>query len=313
MTNARRLPSLGPSLLLLVTAVIWGAAFLAQKLGSSHLGSFAFTGARSFLGGVSLLVVLAVAERGSFRRAWARATARPALRAGAACGTALFAATAFQQLGIAHTTPGVSAFLTAVYVLLVPVLGLFLGRRVPPLLWPGFAIALAGIYLICAAGETIGLGRGEALTLVCAALFAVQILVVARFAAKTDVLAMSCVEFLAGAVLSLPFLLLPSERATLAAENLLAALPAVAFCGIFSSGVAYTLQNVAQGKVAPAVASILMSLESVFALLFGCLFLGETHTPRQLLGCAIVFAAVVWSQLADRESDAPPGPPAGES
>ena len=294
---------LGPSLLLLITAVIWGAAFLAQKLGSSHLGGFAFTAARSLLGGLSLFVVLVASERGSVRRAFARATSRAAVAAGFACGAALFAATAFQQFGIEHTTPGVSAFLTATYVLLVPVLGLFLGRRVPPLLWPGLAVAMAGLYLICVTGETLTLGRGEALSLVCAVLFAVQILTVAHYAPRTDVLAMSCVEFFAGALLGLPFLALPSERAMLCAAHLLAAAPAVLVCGVFSSGIAYTLQNVAQGRVPPAIASILMSLESVFALFFGHLFLGDAHSGRQLAGCALVFAAVVWSQVVAARRD----------
>ena len=297
LSSPVRAPALVPSLLLLLTAAIWGAAFLAQKLGAAHLGGFAFTAARSLLGGVSLFVVLVAAERGSVRRALARVASPRSLVAGLVCGAALFAASAFQQLGIEHTTPGVSAFLTAVYVLLVPVLGLFLGRRVPPLLWPGLAVALAGLYLICVSGESLSVGRGEALTLACAALFAVQILAVAHYAPRTDVLAMSCSEFLTGAALGLPFLLLPSERAMLCAANLRAALPAIAFCGVFSSGIAYTLQNVAQGRVAPAVASLLMSLESVFALLFGRLFLGDAHTPRQLLGCALLFAAVLWSQL----------------
>ena len=147
-SSARR-GGVAASLLLVVTAVIWGAAFLAQKLGADHLGAFAFTGARSFLGGLSLLVVLVAAERGSLRRAIARASARPALAAGGASGTALFIATMFQQLGIAHTTPGISGFLTSVYILFVPLLGLCRGHRPRAYLWPCVAVALCGLYLIC--------------------------------------------------------------------------------------------------------------------------------------------------------------------
>ena len=288
------------TLLLLLTAVIWGAAFLAQKLGSDHLGAFAFTGARSLLGGLSLLVVLAAAERGSLRRAVARATARPALVAGLSSGAALFIATMFQQLGIAHTTPGISGFLTSVYILFVPLLGLCLGQRPGAFLWPCIAVALCGLHLICLApGEAFGIGPGETLTLVCAVCFAVEILIVAHYAPRTDVLAMSCVQFFTGAILALPFLALPSEVARLHAANVRAALPGILFCGVFSSGVAYTLQNIAQGRVPPAIAALLMSLESAFALLFGWLLLGDTQTPRQLLGCALVFAAVVLSQILD--------------
>ena len=133
----------------------------------------------------------------------------------------------------------------------------------------------------------------------CAVCFAVQILVVAHYAPRTDVLAMSCVQFFVGAALALPFLSLPSESAQLHLANLRAALPGIVFCGVFSSGVAYTLQNIAQGRVPPAVAALLMSLESVFALLFGWLLRGDAQTPRQLLGCALVFTAVVLSQVCD--------------
>ena len=297
---ARRHSRVVASLLLVVTAVIWGAAFLAQKLGSDHLGAFAFTGARSLLGGLSLIVVLAVSERGSLRRALSRATAHSALVAGFSTGTALFIATAFQQVGIGYTTPGISGFLTSIYILFVPLLGLCLGTAPRAYLWPGIAVALCGLGLICLTpGEAFGIGPGETLTLICAVCFAVQILLVAHYAPRTDVLAMSCVQFFTGALLSLPFLALPSERALLHAANVRAALPGIAFCGVFSSGVAYTLQNVAQGKVPPAVAALLMSLESVFALLFGWLLRGDAQTPRQLLGCALVFAAVVSVQLCD--------------
>lgn len=295
-----RAGSAAASLLLVVTAVIWGAAFLAQKLGSDHLGPFAFTGARSFLGGLSLIVVLAAAERGSLRRALARATARPALVAGLSTGTALFIASAFQQVGIGYTTPGISGFLTSVYILFVPLLGLCLGQRPRASLWPAIAVALSGLHLICIRpGEAFGIGPGETLTLICAVCFAVQILVVAHFAPRTDTLAMSCVQFFTGAVLALPFLALPSESRMLHLANLRAAMPGILFCGVFSSGIAYTLQNVAQGKVPPAIAALIMSLESVFALLFGWLLRGDAQTPRQLLGCALVFVAVVLVQVVD--------------
>ena len=290
----------GASLLLVITAIIWGAAFLAQKMGSDHLGAFAFTGARSLLGGLSLIVVLVVNERGALRRAFARATARPALVAGLASGTALFVASAFQQFGIGYTTPGISGFLTSIYILFVPLLGLAFGSRPRVFLWPAIAVALCGLRLICIApGERFGIGRGEALTLVCAICFAVQILVVSHYAPRTDVLAMSCVQFFTGAALSLPFLAMPSERAFLHLSNVRAAMPGIAFCGVFSSGVAYTLQNVAQGRVPPAIAALLMSLEAVFALLFGWMVRGDTQTPRQLFGCALVFVAVVSVQLCD--------------
>ncbi len=287
-----------PSLLLVFTAVIWGAAFLAQKSGSGHLGPFAFTGARSLLGAFSIAALVLALEKGSFGRLRERVLSRTSLVAGCASGAALFVATCFQQAGIQYTTPGVSGFLTSVYIVLVPVLGALAGRRPPLAVWPGVALAACGLWLICVQpGESVGLGRGEALTLVCAFCFALQILVVGRYAPKADALAMSCVQFLTGAALSLPFLALPEEAALLRPENFRAALSGILYCGVMSSGVAYTLQIYAQGKVAPSVAALLMSPESAFALLFGWLLRGDRQSPRQLLGCALVFAAVIVCQV----------------
>lgn len=286
--------SLFHSFLLVLTALIWGAAFLAQKLGADHIGPYAFIVGRSILGGLSLLLVLA------FRRP-ANTPAIPTARsvlAGFWCGLALFVASLLQQVGIAYTTPGISGFLTANYVLLVPILGLFLGTRPRFYVWIGAALSLVGLYFICVDGA-IAIGKGEAYTLLCALGFAIQILVVAHFVQRCDVLVMSCAQFFTGALLGLPFLLLPSESTLLSSSSLRAALPGILFCGVFSSGIAYTLQNIAQGRVAPALASILMSLESVFALLFGWLIRHDVTTPRQLSGCALVFAAVILTQVCD--------------
>ena len=287
--------SLVPSLLLLLTAVIWGAAFVAQRLGMDHVGPWTFGVARNLLGFLALLPVIA------WRRRCGLPTGSPrALLAGSlACGAALFAASMAQQVGLQWTSAGLSGFITANYVLLVPVFGCFIGR--PPLrtTWVGVALALTGLFLISVGPDAaLAIGRGEALTLLCAALFAVQILCVDRFAPRVDPVALAAGEFLVSFVAGLPFLLLPSESARLSAAALRGALPAVAFAGFLSSGVAYTLQIVAQKRSRPAIASLLMSLEAVFAALFGWLFLQQALTPRQIAGCALVFVAVVFVQLA---------------
>jgi len=288
---------LGP-FLLLVTAVIWGAAFLAQKLGMDHVGPYCFTVVRNLLATVFLLGVIALRRKGDILGALSPRT----LLAGFWCGFALFVAMMLQQIGILYTKPGICAFLTVNYVLAVPLLGVFC-RRMPRLyVWPGAALAVAGTYLICVAGgEAAGLGKGELLSILCAVGFGVQILVVDFWVAKpgVDVLGLCAAQFFTGALLGLPFLLLPSERALLDVAHLRAGLGAILFCGILSSGVAYTLQNVGQKLVAPALAAILMSLESAFALLFGYLFLRETLTARQIAGCAIVFSAVILTQVCD--------------
>lgn len=284
------------SLMLLVTALIWGFAFLAQKLGMDHVGPFAFTVARNALAVPFLICVIAARNRiAGDRRTLRSCFGRTEWIGGTCCGAALFVASMFQQVGIQYTTPGVCAFLTANYVLAVPLLGLLLGRAPQWHVWPGVALSLAGTYLICMTGP-VPMGKGEILTIVCALCFAGQILVVDRFVARADILALSCVQFLAGAVLGVPFLLLPSERALLSPANVWAAAGAIAFCGILSSGVAYTLQNVAQGRVPPALAAILMALESVFGAFAGWMFLGDAMSPRQILGCALVFAAVILTE-----------------
>ena len=290
--------TLVPSLLLLLTAAIWGAAFVAQSLGMDHVGPWTFGVARNLLAVLALLPVIAWRRRARGRRPAAGGVR--ALAAGSlACGAALFAASMAQQVGLQWTSAGLSGFLTANYVLLVPVLGCFVGR--PPLrtTWIGVALALAGLFFISVGPDASpAIGKGEALTLLCALLFAVQILCVDRFAPRVDPVELAAGQFFVGFLAGLPFLLLPSESARLTAASLLDALPAVAFAGFLSSGVAYTLQIVAQKRTRPAIASLLMSLEAVFAAVCGWLFLDQEMTPRQVAGCALVFAAVVFVQLA---------------
>ena len=304
----------GPILILLCT-VIWGSAFIAQKLGADHFGPFAINCYRNLLAGFFLWGALGLRRRFARRirgelgdsrleSPWRRSE----VVGGAASGVVLFAAMLAQQLGIERTSPGVSAFLTANYVLFVPIFGIFLGRRAGLPVWGGVVLALIGTFLICFAAkdlrrETLDLGTGEAWTLLCALLFAVQILVVDRFAPGSDMLRFSMVQmFVAGAV-AFPFVFLPSELGRTSVAAFVKGIPALVYLGIFSSGIAYTLQNLGQARTPPALAAILMSMESVFGAFFGWLILGDVLSPRQLLGCALVLSAVILSQLFNR-SDA---------
>ena len=292
----------GPLLILLCT-VIWGSAFLAQKLGADHYGPFAITCYRNILGGLFLWLCIKIRDRRVRRREDAPATGRTVLWGGAASGVCLFVAMVSQQLGIEHTTPGISAFLTANYVLLVPVFAWMIGRGRPGAsVWLGVVLALSGTCLICFADlgaqlSDFKLGRGEAWTLLCAALFAVQIMVVDRFARDVDVVRFSMVQLFVSAFCALPFVFLPSELARASWSHFVRGLPALFYVGVLSSGIAYTLQNLGQAKTPPALAAIIMSMESVFGALFGWLILHDAMTPRQLCGCALVFLAVVASQL----------------
>ena len=299
---------------LLLCTLIWGASFIAQKLGADHFGPFAINCYRNLMAGAFLLGCVFARDRFASRMrdelggtrirfGWTRG----ALAGGTLSGVCVFAAELAQQLGIERTTPGVSAFLTANYVLLVPVFGIALGRRAGLSVWGGVALALAGTFLICFSmedlrRETFDLGTGEAWTLLCAALFAVQIMVVDRFVGGCDMLRFSMVQMTVAGLVGLPFVFLPSELARTSWGDFAAGLPALLFLGIFSSGIAYTLQNLGQAKVPAALASIIMSLEGVFAVLFGWLILGDVLTARQLTGCAFVFAAVILSQIFQRKS-----------
>ena len=304
---------LGPVQILICT-VIWGAAFLAQKLGADHYGPFAITCYRNVLGAAFLLFCIRMRDRRISSLLPPPSSLPPhssslfplpssLLLGGAFSGICLFAAMMAQQLGIEHTTPGISAFLTANYVLFVPLLAWTIGRGFPSVgVWIGVAFALFGTCLICFAdfGSALSefrLGVGEAWTLLCAALFAVQIMVVDRFARDVDVLKFSFVQLAVSALCAFPFVFLPSELARTSWSHFVSGLPAVLFLGILSSGIAYTLQNLGQAKTPPALAAIIMSMESVFGALFGWLVLHDVLTPRQLCGCALVFAAVVVSQL----------------
>ena len=301
---------------LLLCTLIWGASFVAQKLGADHFGPFSMTCYRNLLAVAFLWGCVLARDRFASRvRAELGATrlrvgwTRSAVVGGALSGVCVFAAELTQQLGIERTSPGVSAFLTANYVLLVPVFGILLGRRAGLGVWGGVVLALLGTYFICLPSSDSSLfpfpsslGPGEAWTLLCAALFAVQIMVVDRFVGGCDMLRFSMVQMGVAGLVSLPFVFLPGELARASWVGFVSGIPALLFLGVLSSGIAYTLQNLGQSKVPAALASIIMSLEGAFAALFGWLILGDVLSPRQLLGCALVFGAVILSQLCSRST-----------
>ena len=289
----------GPLLILLCT-VIWGSAFIAQKLGADHFGPFSISCYRNLLAGLFLLLCVKLRNRfGRIDRS--DDSNRRTLLGGALSGVVLFAAMVAQQLGIERTMPGVSAFLTANYVLIVPLLAWAVGKGRPRLgVWVGVAFALAGTYFLSfssSAASDLRLGPGEAWTLLCAVLFAVQIMVVDHFAPGSDMLRFSMVQMFVAGLVALPFVFLPSELGRTSPQALVKGIPALVYLGVFSSGIAYTLQNLGQARTPPALAAILMAMESVFGAFFGWLLLGDVLTVRQVCGCGFVLAAVIVSQL----------------
>ena len=282
------------NILLLLTAMIWGTAFVFQRVGMESIEPATFTASRMSLAALATgLVSLLLGRRGSAAARTAR-DFKSAVPGGICCGLFLGAASLFQQFGIVTTTAGKAGFLTALYILLVPVLNWLLFKKRSSLhVWVAIAIGLVGMYLLCVT-EDLRLTRGDALVCVCAVLFSGHILCCDYFSRRADPVQLSAVQFITVALISGVIALLVEEPSW---DKIKAAALPIAYCGLVSGGVGYTLQMVAQRMTDPTVASLLMSLESVFAALAGALLLHERMSARELLGSVILFAAIILVQL----------------
>lgn len=286
------------SLLLFLTAVIWGVAFVAQSAGMDYVGPFTYNGSRCILGGTVLLPCIALLDRVRGERETKNMEhgGRKLLAGGLCCGILLFAASSFQQVGIQYTTVGKAGFITAMYILIVPVLGIFVHKKVGIKVWIGVAFAVCGLYLLCMT-DGFQLEKGDALVLICAVIFSLHILVIDYFSPKVDGVRMACIQFWICGILSMIFcfaLETPDIR------GILAAWKPICYGGIMSCGVAYTLQIVGQRGMNPTVASLILSLESVVSVIAGFLILHQTMSGRELLGCCLMLAAIVLAQLPNR-------------
>ena len=292
------------SFLLLLTAIIWGSAFVAQSVGMEHVEPFTFTFTRSVIGGMVLIpviVLLRKTDSAAMRRdsqgkdvAGIKGITKYEWLGGICCGIALCAASNFQQIGMLHTTVGKAGFITALYVVIVPILGLFLRKRVPALIWFCVVLSVAGLYLLCMPKGAFSLAQGDVLVLICALLFSFHILIIDYFSPKGDGVVISCIQFFVCGILS-GIIMLFVENPTFA--NIMDAKWSILYAGALSSGVAYTLQVVAQKGVNPTVASLILCLESVVAVLAGWIILGDKLTSRELAGCILMFVAIVLAQL----------------
>lgn len=290
--------------MLMLTALIWGTAFVAQSVGMDYLGPCAFTATRNFIGCVALLPVIALASRmrsGAQPEEAAPAPGKKALFGwGAACGLLLGGATLLQQAGMQTASAGKAGFLTALYIVIVPVLGIFLGRRPGLKVWMGVVLALVGAYLLSVKGGA-GIASGDLLVIASAVVFSLHILVIDSVPAGVDGVRLSCVQFLVAGVFAL-VLALFLESFTW--RDILSAWVPLLYTGVVSSGVGYTLQILGQRTVNPTVASLILSLESVFAALAGWAILGQALSLRELFGCALVFVAVILAQLPSKKGRA---------
>lgn len=290
--------------MLMLTALIWGTAFVAQSVGMDYLGPCAFTAVRNFIGCVALLPVIALASRlrsGAQPEEAAPAPGKKALFGwGAACGLLLGGATLLQQAGMQTASAGKAGFLTALYIVIVPVLGIFLGRRPGLKVWMGVVLALVGAYLLSVKGGA-GIASGDLLVIASAVVFSLHILVIDSVPAGVDGVRLSCVQFLVAGAFAL-VLTLFLESFTW--RDILSAWVPLLYTGVVSSGVGYTLQILGQRTVNPTVASLILSPESVFAALAGWAILGQALSLRELFGCALVFVAVILAQLPSKKGRA---------
>lgn len=281
----------------LLAAFIWGTAFVAQSMAAGHVGPFTFNAARSVIAFFFLLGLCVL------RRIWQRkAEMAPAsspktlMIGGICCGTALAVASNLQQKGIETTTSGKAGFITALYIVLVPIAGLFLKRRVGIKVWAGVALAMAGLYCLCIT-EGFSIAVGDFYLLGCAVCFTVQIMCIDHFAQKVDGVELSCAQFFVVSIISTVGMFL-TETPTMEAVS--ACFWPILYVGVFSSGVAYTLQILAQKDSNPTVVTLLLSLESVFATIAGAVILQDKMSAREYLGCALMLLAVVLAQLPEK-------------
>ena len=289
------------SLLLLLTAMIWGIAFVAQKEGVSRIGPFTMQATRFFLAGTVLLpFALAGRKRQAALREQSGLSRGGVLLRGFLCGLLLCAASTFQQFGLLYTSVGKSGFITTLYIVLVPLAGIFLGKKVGGRVWASVVIAVAGLYFLCMHG-TMSVNAGDLLTLVSAFFFMAQILYIDHIGACMDGILLACIQSYTCCVIGAIGMLLfetPSWSAILSCW-----LP-ICYAGILSGGVAYTLQILGQQLVPPTLASMILSLESVFAVLFGWILLHQALSARELLGCLVILIAIVIAQLPSKNTSA---------
>ena len=301
---------------LFLTAMIWGAAFVAQSVSMDYIGPFTFICLRSVIGGLFLIPVIIVLDgirkksqnesadvvnsenilhietEEKQRLSWKN---KQLIEGGIVCGIFLFFANCFQQTGIQYTTVGKAGFITTFYIIIVPLIGLFFKKYCGILTWIGVVVALAGLYFLCIT-QKLTVQRGDALILCCSVLYAGQILAIDHYNPFVDGVKMSCIQFLTGGILGAVFMLL-FENPSIA--MILSAAGPILYTGIMSTGVGYTLQIVGQKGLNPTVAALILSLESVFSALSGYLFLHQVLTTRELIGCALMFIAIVLAQLPD--------------
>lgn len=284
------------SLILLLTATIWGVAFVAQSVGMEYIGPFTFNAIRCVLGGLVLIPVILVLKKKKETGAenQEKEDKKTLWTGGIACGVILCIASNLQQFGIMEASVGKSGFFTALYIVMIPVIGIFIGKRPGIKLWFCVALAVVGMYLLCMKDGSFTIERADIMLLLCALAFSFHILVVDYFSPKVDCVKMSCIQFFVCGVLSAVGMLFTE---TPDISNIQAAWLPLLYAGLLSCGVGYTLQIVGQKGINPVIASLIMSLESVISALAGWVILGQVLSPKEILGCVLMFVAIIITQI----------------
>ena len=293
--------SLRSSLLLFLAATIWGTAFVAQSVGMDYVGPLTFNAARSLIGGIVLIPVVLLLNRKKDGPAFTPEGRKTTITGGLCCGVLLFAASSLQQIGIQYTTVGKAGFITALYIIMVPIFSIFLRKRPSFTVWIGVALALVGLYLLCMT-DSFSLSGGDTLVFFCAIAFTFHILVIDHFSSHADGVMMSCIQFFVSGVLCLICALIFEEPQLPSLVD--CALP-ILYAGVLSSGVAYTLQIVGQKDMDPTIASLILSLESVISAISGWILLNQNLSGREIFGCVLMFGAIILAQLPKRAKKTP--------
>lgn len=287
------------NLYLLLTALIWGTAFVAQSVGMDYVGPFTFNCVRSFIGGIVLIPAIFLLKKWNFIESTPSlpSSNKMLVLGGICCGVALGIASSIQQIGIKYTSTGKAGFITALYIVIVPIIGIFFKKKPSLKLWISVGIALFGMYLLCI-NEKLTIGIGDVYVLICAFVFSIHILIIDYFSPRVDGVKMSCIQFfVAGTVAGIGMILFETPNLS----SILSAAMPILYAGILSCGVGYTLQIIGQKYTSPTEASLIMSLESVFSLLGGWVILHEVLSIKELIGCVLVFAAIILTQLPSKK------------
>ncbi len=285
------------SLILFLTATIWGSAFVAQSVGMDYVGPFTFTAIRSIIGGLVLIPYILIKDKSKHKNTCK--SRKSLLLGGLCCGLFLCIASNFQQIGIKYTTVGRAGFITSCYIIIVPLISLiFFKKKYDYKLWLAVALSLSGLYLLCIT-DSFDIGKGDFLVLICAIFFSLHILVIDHFSPLVDGVKMSCIQFFVCGVISIiPAIIYENIEIQL----LLKAWAPILYAGVLSSGVAYTLQIIGQKNMNPTIASLIMSIESCISVIAAFLILGQTMTFREIFGCIFMFIAIILAQLPSKKS-----------